>query len=1282
MRWLHLSDLDFGNSSAGIAEIREKVLDLAERVEPVDALFVTGNLVTGGISQCSRLDTSFQEIVRSQFNAYFREAENYLLSLQSRFKVPEGQIFLVPGNHDRFQNTVFKHAISGERKGYSDQRGEIHPDVIEKIQEAEDSFGKVYKNICCEREYSVGHHVCEFGGILCLHTALLSLEREDEKEQQETGLIVGRKLLDKLNADGWRSDTESRPPVIALAHHDFSCLRPGEAEALELKLKDLGAVLYLCGGHPRAHYASQEQVRGAKLRVFGCGLSGPQSKQNTEEASREEASLFIGTIEEGRPSGHIQAYKWRPNVHAWLIDNEFSYQYDKFQVQDGRIYYPERPFDRIPDPTTVWNRYLRYLKRRCERIESEANAVEKSASLSKVFVPLSLDSTSFSGEILRLNRQGSGFRLKSEESGKEAEQSAKGVGLCEAIPRTGRILSCILSETGGGKSTLINWLSCAYGYAIADKAWETHLPPRALYPVWIRCREIPHGALQKRSGALAEVFEKLVASVGDEKKPIQTEEIKEFCDFLNKKAEEGTVFLLIDGLDEIRDQTERKHFVAQLSDYLDTNPKANVLLTTQPSGLNALVESTERESPETSEGEKLGKLNPAFSAFQWYRIAPMDEEQIHLFCEKRLSVSGVHGVGRPLESEIDELLNTPDIRAMAENPMLLTLILMVWRRTGRLHEHKTMLFREALNTLVERWNAEAEKFDADEMICLLSAIAFSMMTNYASQIEESNLYQQIESLLKKRTDLFCHLRSLDKALILLQNGPIFRVCGKSEAGETMYEFILPYMQVYLAALAVVRSCYPEYPEKAGMGEILLPYMNQEHWAMESVIVLTAMMSQPCARLICEELCRNIRESRRNSGQYRHLRHLLLCMLADGVPLTDEAVGKILDCCFQNLIRQDDSEPLACVLHSRYQQLTRKHFKKIGSERFSQVAEGKTDYKDYWDAMLELLSGEYAPSVSSGALTPLQFYWENWNKPDPATRAYALSLLGAALWLPPFRLNGHSFEFRRGIEEELHAHRPEPQQLHDSLVSLGSDDNLQVRMQLLRVLGQNVLLKSLGVLGKSDYLWYLRAYLRVMDELAQIPPRLYMYHVAYALETLCESGQTEDAETFRLSETALDAITSHLAANTTGGKEFYQNLLSVSLLSAACHAPLQKQRRLHDLIRQERERTWDVSPNEENLDDFTHRYAKTLYRMLRSGWIRATEERDAVWGFVRDTHIDMLTHIARQDDPDGIKFRKFLKKLKNSDSGRMEFPYSADTLPGLMREIESLPYMDSDGTAEQ
>ena len=44
MRWLHISNLGFGLTSANVQEMRENLLNLAENIPPVDRLFLTGNL--------------------------------------------------------------------------------------------------------------------------------------------------------------------------------------------------------------------------------------------------------------------------------------------------------------------------------------------------------------------------------------------------------------------------------------------------------------------------------------------------------------------------------------------------------------------------------------------------------------------------------------------------------------------------------------------------------------------------------------------------------------------------------------------------------------------------------------------------------------------------------------------------------------------------------------------------------------------------------------------------------------------------------------------------------------------------------------------------------------------------------------------------------------------------------------------------------------------------------------------------------------------------------------
>ena len=104
------------------------------------------------------------------------------------------------------------------------------------------------------------------------------------------------------------------------------------------------------------------------------------------------------------------------------------------------------------------------------------------------------------------------------------------------------------------------------------------------------------------------------------------------------------------------------------------------------------------------------------------------------------------------------IIQHPRIRALAVNPLLLTTLLLVERRGGRLPAKRSSLYSEAIQVLLETWNLEArEPIDLDEARYQLAYIAYFMMKNRKKEITRREL---IELLISARKDLTGYILSL------------------------------------------------------------------------------------------------------------------------------------------------------------------------------------------------------------------------------------------------------------------------------------------------------------------------------------------------------------------------------------------------------------------------------------------------------------------------------------------------------------------------------------------
>jgi len=148
---------------------------------------------------------------------------------------------------------------------------------------------------------------------------------------------------------------------------------------------------------------------------------------------------------------------------------------------------------------------------------------------------------------------------------------------------------------------------------------------------------------------------------------------------------------------------------------VDRYPRARFVMTSRPHGYDAM---------------------PLPGAVTQWQIVPFDEKRIRRFFNGWYEALAGEGDGeQPAAALLEDVLARPRIRAMAENPMLSTLIVLVRRlRSGLLPERRIVFYEAAVLTLAELWSRgpsgrnEEERPDPDLLIHALAEVAWRAST--------------------------------------------------------------------------------------------------------------------------------------------------------------------------------------------------------------------------------------------------------------------------------------------------------------------------------------------------------------------------------------------------------------------------------------------------------------------------------------------------------------------------------------------------------------------------
>lgn len=411
-------------------------------------------------------------------------------------------------------------------------------------------------------------------------------------------------------------------------------------------------------------------------------------------------------------------------------------------------------------------RYFHYLRIELGDIHFEGLPADKESGsikiqLENIFVPLHL--TSKNSHRVNIPTMELGNR---EEIGEVLEKSTR---------------LAILAKPGGGKSTLIKRIAIAYAYPFRRDKINDKLPNRSWFPIFLRCRELG----ERVNSSITEI----IAGIHDRAEMSGYQ--GEFSQLVSTCLQDGTALLLIDGLDEIADDQSRLGFVNQLRTFIGTYPSISMIVTSREVGFRVVAGVIENYCDR-------------------YNIATLSEEDINALCLKwhKAIIDSTHHTIREAEKTSALILGDRRIRAIAENPLLLTTLLFVKRWAGYLPTKRHVLYQEMIKLLLVTWNVEGHKIiDIDEAEPQLAYVAFYMTSKGQQQIREEELKDVLIDARKQMPEIlgytnispseFIKRVELRSSILILTGHSM----GENGVLSHVYEFLHLSFQEYLTAKA-------------------------------------------------------------------------------------------------------------------------------------------------------------------------------------------------------------------------------------------------------------------------------------------------------------------------------------------------------------------------------------------------------------------------------------------------------------------------------------------------
>lgn len=377
----------------------------------------------------------------------------------------------------------------------------------------------------------------------------------------------------------------------------------------------------------------------------------------------------------------------------------------------------------------------------------------------------------------------------------------------------------LLALPGGGKTLLLKRLAVAYADPNRRRASEDALPDHNVMPVLIRCREwrdyIHHPILT--------ILQKLPDITGDIR-------LNGLSDALLPLFKKGRILLLVDGLDEIHNDAHRTIFVEHLETFLTEYKLTHLIITSREAGFSLIA--------------------PCIARFcERWRVAPLEEDAIVALCDhwQRLMAGDSPQAQAEGHEVAKHLLRNASLRRLAENPLLLTMLLVVKHGAGRLPPDRVSLYSRAVEVLLDTWNIKGhDPLNPKEAVPQLAYIAFQMMRVGKQTATEKELLKLLEEVRDKVPQIRRYSKDAPHEFLRrveLRSSLLFEAGHQVESGLTVpfYQFRHLTFQEYLAAVATAEGHYVEYDNSDTVLTPLVEYLTAEEW--KEVIPMAAVLAR-------------------------------------------------------------------------------------------------------------------------------------------------------------------------------------------------------------------------------------------------------------------------------------------------------------------------------------------------------------------------------------------------------------------------------------------------------
>lgn len=466
-----------------------------------------------------------------------------------------------------------------------------------------------------------------------------------------------------------------------------------------------------------------------------------------------------------------------------------------------------------PNINTLRNIYLNHLLNRFGEIDFRGIAQVKNIvklPLRNIFIPLSGMLDTEENAIQKLQE----FEKMEDIEGLARIQIEKQKRiLLHQLVRENPYL-VILGDPGSGKSTTLKYISLLF----ATNESESYVGLGSQYlPIFLPISAYAQALTQHNMMTLQSFIPKYYQ---------ERHSLPDFSILFNHAFENSYALVLLDGLDEVQNWEIRLAILRQVeNDMLKSYPLNRFIFTSRLAGYDR------------------ARLGPPF---RHCTVLPFNDDEVCRFVHQWSLAFEMAGVNKEADIQVqarqysDSLIETifamPEVKRLAVNPLMITILALIHHQNVRLPERRVDLYKLCVQALAETWNKIRsenaigcpldlylgnQRIDERLVVEILGPVALWMHeTTSGGLVDRSDLRDQIAKYLPvESNNLISRKHAADDFLRIMVES-----CGLlQEKGENLFGFLHLTFEEYLAGRALMES------ESIDRDTWLQKNGNRENW---------------------------------------------------------------------------------------------------------------------------------------------------------------------------------------------------------------------------------------------------------------------------------------------------------------------------------------------------------------------------------------------------------------------------------------------------------------------